>query len=145
MKPLGAGSEVDAWCTRCRMDLLHRVIALSQKRPMRVVCQTCGSQHNYRPPRVGAAPAPRRSSGASTSNDARGPRGERRRLADWEARVRGQGTEVFTRYSIDKTFSAGQLVLHNKFGEGYVTAVLEDRKVSIMFRDGPRTLSHGAQ
>jgi hypothetical protein len=144
MKTFGAGSEVDAWCTRCRMDLLHRVIALSESRPMRVVCQTCGSQHNYRAPRVGSAPA-KREGAATKSKPPRGPRGEQRRLADWEARVRGHGSEVFARYSIEKTFSLGELVLHKKFGEGYVTEVLEDRKVCVMFRDGPRTLSHGAE
>jgi hypothetical protein len=108
------------------------------------VCQTCGSQHNYRAPRVGSAPA-KREGAATKSKPPRGPRGEQRRLADWEARVRGHGSEVFARYSVEKTFSLGELVLHKKFGEGYVTEVLEDRKVCVMFRDGPRTLSHGAE
>ena len=40
-------------------------------------------------------------------------------------------------------FAEGELILHKKFGEGYVTDVLEDGKVSIMFRDGARTLAHG--
>jgi hypothetical protein len=143
MKSLSAGSEIDSWCTRCRLDLLHRIIALSQGRPARVVCQTCGSQHNYRAPRT-SAKAHQIASRSAKERPSRGPRAESMRVADWEARVHGQGTEAFTRSSIDKSFKAGQLVLHKKFGEGYVTEVLEDRKVSVMFRDGPRRLSHPA-
>ena len=52
MKPLTAGGEIDAWCTKCRMDLGHRIVALVHGVPKRVVCLTCGSQHNYRAPRV---------------------------------------------------------------------------------------------
>ena len=27
------GSEVDAFCTRCKMDLMHRVVAVVEARP----------------------------------------------------------------------------------------------------------------
>ncbi len=48
-KKLSAGSEIDAWCTRCRMDLGHRIVAMVGTAPKRVICLTCGSVHNYRP------------------------------------------------------------------------------------------------
>ena len=51
--------------------------------------------------------------------------------------------DAFTRYSIDRTYRAGELVAHKKFGEGYVVEVVDSGKVNIMFRDGPRTLAHG--
>jgi hypothetical protein len=35
-------------------------------------------------------------------------------------------------------------VLHSKFGEGYVDVVLDGGKISVMFRDGARTLAHRA-
>jgi hypothetical protein len=53
MKPLGAGSEIDAWCTWCRMDLGHRVVAMVGGAPKRVVCLTCDREHDYRAPRSG--------------------------------------------------------------------------------------------
>src|SRR5258706_13789676 len=52
VKPLTAGSEIDAWCTRCRMDLGHRIVAMVGGAPKRVICQTCNSEHNYREPRT---------------------------------------------------------------------------------------------
>jgi hypothetical protein len=36
-------------------------------------------------------------------------------------------------------------VLHSKFGEGYVAEVHEGGKVSVMFRDGPKTLAHAGR
>ena len=150
MKPLTAGSEIDSWCTKCRMDLGHRIVAMVGGKPKRVICQTCGSQHNYRAPRMEDGPAARTRAASSGSKSSGTPRvtnkakAEAERLGEWESRMAGQAVTAFTRYAMDKQFSQGQLVLHGKFGEGYVVDVLEDGKVSIMFRDGPRTLAHSA-
>jgi hypothetical protein len=150
MKPLAAGGEIDAWCTRCKMDLLHRIIAMHKGRPARVICQTCFSQHNYREPRTptkGSPSVPRAASPSTSrpSSDGKSTsrgRTEHERRAQWEAKIAGQAVTAFVRYSMDRTFRSGQLVLHPKFGEGYVVDVREDGKVTMMFRDGPRTLAH---
>lgn len=148
MKPLSAGSEIDAWCTKCRMDLGHRIIAMFQARPKRVICQTCGSQHNYRAPANEAKPVVRRTAapkpaGSAAQRVTEKVRAEAQRVNTWESRIAGQALDAFTRYSIDKSYDRDELVVHKKFGEGYVVDVLEDGKVSVMFRDGPRTLAQG--
>lgn len=147
MKPLSAGSEIDAWCTKCRMDLGHRIIAMVQDRPKRVICQTCGSQHNYRAP-ASEAKVVRRASGPKPAGTAaqrvtQKAQAEANRVNEWESRIAGQAMDAFTRYTIDKSYAQDELVIHKKFGEGYVVDVLEDGKVSVMFRDGPRTLAQG--
>ncbi len=149
MKPLTAGSEIDSYCTRCRMDLGHRIVAMVGGAPKRVECQTCGSQHNYRAPRTNhptierrsrsAPPKPAKTAGHRAAEKVRV---EAARVNDWESRIAGQALDAFTRYSIDKTYKPGELIAHKKFGEGYVLEVLDGGKVSIMFRDGPRTLAH---
>ena len=45
------GGEIDAWCTSCRMNLNHRIVAIVRSTPKRVECLTCNKQHNYRAPR----------------------------------------------------------------------------------------------
>ncbi|MFO0570780.1 MAG: hypothetical protein U0263_34405 [Polyangiaceae bacterium] len=150
MKPLAAGSEIDAWCTKCRMDLGHRIIAMLEGRPKRVICQTCGSQHNYRAPASergaarpkGASGSPR-PAGSVAQRVTEKAKAEALRVTDWEKHIAGQAMDAFTRYSIDRTYRAGELVAHKKFGEGYVVEVVDSGKVNIMFRDGPRTLAHG--
>ncbi|HMJ11987.1 MAG TPA: hypothetical protein VK524_11265 [Polyangiaceae bacterium] len=148
MKQLSAGSEIDAYCTKCRMDLGHRVIAMVGPAPKRVICQTCNSQHNYRAPRsepraktrTAGSPARAASEGRSASGGGRG-RAEQERRSGWEARISGKALTAFIRYSMERRFSAGDLILHSKFGEGYVTEV-DGGKMNVMFQDGARTLAH---
>lgn len=150
MKPLSAGSEIDSWCTKCKMDLGHRIVAMVGGQPKRVLCQTCGSQHNYRAPKSAPQAARRRANDGSgkataTPRITNKAKAEAERVQEWETRIAGQRVDVFTRYSMDKRFKVDELVSHTKFGEGYVLDVLEDGKVAIMFRDGPRTLAHAAR
>jgi hypothetical protein len=148
MKALSAGSEIDAYCTKCRMDLGHRIVAMVGPTPKRVICQTCNSQHNYRAPRADprtkspARPAAPRVPGApATRSSAPRGRGEQERRSEWEARISGKAVNTFARYSMEQSFSPGDLILHGKFGEGYVIEIIDGGKVNVMFRDGPRTLA----
>ncbi len=148
-----AGGEIDAWCTRCRLDLGHRIVALVDGRPKRVVCMTCSSEHNYRSPKAadsasakrGAGGATRAASSGSASKASSKAKQDKPRAATsrgtWESRTSGHALSAFTRYSMDLTFQTDQLVSHKKFGEGYVLSVSDD-KVTIVFRDGERTLVH---
>jgi hypothetical protein len=145
-------SEVDAWCTRCRMDLLHRVIAVHNGKIIRVECRTCGGHHTFRQPKTplaqrGAAarkspsdktrkatsmPSPRRAAIAET---------ERQREEAWQKTVLGQPISSFKAYRASQTFGTGDLIRHGKFGDGYIVRVIDRQKVEVMFKDGPRTLA----
>lgn len=157
-KPLRAGGEVDAWCTKCKLVLNHRIIAMVGPNPARVECSTCGSHHNFRARAPGEkAPAggggTRSSSSSSSSSSASGPRSVRGptkaqqaildRERSWEKAVSGKGVHDFRQYKVSETFSEGDLVKHSKFGDGVVTRIIDGRKVEILFRDEPRTLAQG--
>lgn len=146
-QPLGAGSEIDAWCTKCKMDLGHRIIAMVGTVPKRVECQTCFSHHNYRPPKTTTKTSSRKRPAPAASPPAERTtaraKAEVERTKEWEKRVLGQAATAFSRFSVSKTYALEQLVVHKKFGEGYVVELLEGDKLSIMFRDGPRMLVHG--
>ncbi len=146
-KPLGAGSEIDAYCTKCRMDLGHRIVAMVGPAPKRVECQTCGSHHNYRAPKTARekreAAKTRTTRQTSTQRVTLAAKAESERRSEWERRILGQAATAFTRFKITETFEPDQLVIHKKFGEGYVVELLENDKLSIMFADGAKTLVHG--
>ena len=158
-KPLAAGSEIDAWCTRCKLDLGHRIVAMVTSTPKRVICLTCGSEHNYRAPKPapgggrnktapaasGGSKGSSKSKGAGRSagaagNKSAGTRGAARAREEWENQVRSG--RAFRDYSIDKRFDVGDLVRHKKFGDGYVVALAGPQKLTIAFFDGERTLIH---
>jgi hypothetical protein len=92
--------------------------------------------------RSDAKPARAPSAGARVELKAKA---ENERYEKWAQRTLGQSVDAFTRYAIDQSFAEGQLVIHKKFGEGYVDKVLDVGKVSIMFRDGPKTLAQRGQ
>lgn len=152
-RTLSAGQEIDAWCTRCKLDLGHRIIAIVEQLPKRVVCMTCGSEHNYKAPKTNApgvvnstrrvtvnqtAAAKTRAKTDKPKTEARPRAGGR---AEWERRVRSGG--VFRRYVPTDRFQEGDLVTHSKFGEGYVVALVGNDKLTIAFHDGEKTLVHG--
>jgi hypothetical protein len=147
------GGDVDAYCTKCRMDLSHRVIAMVGGEPKRVKCLTCDGEHNYRKPMSeraenrpsaakpaggGKSPAkPRATKGAAASKT------ERTAKLTWEKSIAGQPANAFKAYSIKAFFSEGELVRHSKFGDGVVARVIDPTKVEVLFEDGPRTMAHG--
>ena len=154
-KPLTAGGEVDSWCTKCKLVLNHRIIALVGGVPKRVECSTCGSHHNFRGRAPGdkapTASASPRMVGSSSS----GPRSTRTstvtkaaqaaldREKSWEKAVNGKAATEFIAYRVDQLFNEGDLIRHKKFGDGIVTRIIDPKKVEILFRDEARTLAQG--
>jgi hypothetical protein len=138
------------------MILSHRIVALVRTEPARVICMTCGSEHNYKkiaPTTQSVSPIKRTADGGITQvsrageaaptkkSKAAAPKTSGTRSNDWETHVLGQAVTAFTRYSMSRTFSLGELVSHPKFGEGYVLEIVDPKKVTIVFRDGQKTLA----
>jgi hypothetical protein len=155
-KTLKPGSEVDAWCTKCRMDLLHRIIAMEGPKIARVECRTCGGHHNYRRPKSAPAPVTRTErtpskTGAPRAPAAMSPRkaaaheAERQRESTWEKAVLGKPVTSFRAYRATQTFASGDLIRHGKFGDGYIVRIIDRQKVEVMFKDGPRTLAQALE
>jgi hypothetical protein len=130
------------------MDLGHRIVAMVGGAPKRVICQTCNSEHNYRAPRIASGPGvfirnkkpePKATAAQRVTQKVRA---EKERQDTWANRTLGKAVDAFTKYGMDRHFREGELIMHSKFGEGYVDAVLDGGKVSVMFRDGAKTLAH---
>jgi hypothetical protein len=150
------GGEIDSYCTKCKLDLGHRIIAMVGDVVKRVECRTCGSHHNYRKPKSekSATSAAPRSSGSSSGKDktptkprvdklTAAQRAERDQVASWEQAIAGKAATAFKPYQISTTFNPGELVRHSKFGDGVVARVIDRGKVEVLFQDGPRTMAHG--
>jgi hypothetical protein len=149
-KSLGAGGEVDSYCTKCRLVLNHRVIAMVGATPRKVECSTCGSHHLYRarPPGEKAEPVEKASrSGVREPRTSRSLSATRARALSesrsrsWEEAVLGKSLKDFTHYTVKATFRQGELIHHAKFGEGVVTRIVDAAKVEIAFKDETRMLA----
>lgn len=153
-KPLKTGGEVDSWCTKCKLVLNHRIIAMVGGTPVRVECSTCNSHHNFRARAPGDKAPTAARSGSSSSSSSAGPRSTRasatkaqqaalEREKSWEKAVSGKAVNEFKAYRVDQMFNEGDLIRHKKFGDGIVTRILDPKKVEILFKDEPRTLAQG--
>lgn len=142
-KSLGAGSEIDAYCTKCRMDLNHRIVAMAEGKPVRTECLTCHSQHNYyRPKSAAPEKAPRVARVKDLSTRARtSTKSEVGQRLHWEKAIAGRTPSEFAAYNVSASFVVGQLIRHVKFGDGVVTEVNDARKVTILFSEGPKLLA----
>ena len=160
MKKPKTGGEIDAYCTKCKLDLTHRIIAMVGDAVKKVECKTCGSHHLYRKPRSekeaeaaaavkagSAAKKPRSEGGPRTASErhAAAERAERERVSTWERAIAGQPTNAFKPYSVKSLLGQGELVRHPKFGDGVVARVIDRAKVEILFQDGTRTMAHGME
>ena len=153
---LRAGGEVLSYCTKCRRDLNHRIIAMVAGVPVKVECESCGSHHKYRRATEDRAPDKRanaktsdKQSTKSTTPRTAGARAaaeaaeEMSREKSWQDRIAGRSNSEFTKYSPKGNFDLDMLVTHFKFGDGFVVRVIDAGKIEVMFRDGPRVLAQG--
>ena len=153
------GGEIDSYCTKCKLDLTHRIIAMVGDEVKKVECKTCGSHHLYRRPKSEklAPLAPKNK--ATTTTTRAGSGGEERKTgsaranaaaqrerdqtSQWEHAIAGQPMGAFKPYRVTLTLGPGELVRHPKFGDGVVARVIDRGKVEILFKDGPKTMAHG--
>ena len=155
---LKPGGEIDAYCTSCKADRTHRIIALDRdgKTPKKVECLSCKGHHLFRLTQAQkdaaaahkrasrgdkSAPAAPSRSGGAKSHAAASKKREEDQVASWDRAVVGKDYAAFKPYRIDQSFAKNDLVRHSKFGDGVVLTVLDAAKVEVLFRDGPRMLA----
>ncbi len=128
-----AGGEIEAWCTKCKLELGHTIVAMVDNVPKRVKCNTCNGQHNYR-----AQQAEKRVAKSKTS-----PRRARTKQATYEeylSRLTDGTPGNAKKYMMNGSFEKDELIDHPQFGIGIVLSVIHVNKMEILFKDGPRLL-----
>jgi hypothetical protein len=138
-----AGQEIDAYCTRCKLDLTHKIVAVVGNKPVRVECRTCYGIHNYRPPRSAAAATPAaprsapRVAGASPGKSARSAPAPEPSLAPPDH------AHIMIYRPADR-FSTGSWISHKTFGVGLVLRELSPTKIEVRFESDTKVLVHNA-
>ena len=137
MKPHKAGGEVDAHCTKCKLELAHVIVAMVGPRIVRVQCKTCGSLHAFR----GGPPTPRerRTSETASRHAATRPPPT---PSDYERNLNGRDLSRARTYRPAIRFEPQDVVSHPTFGLGVVTRVLPDNKIEVSFPAGGKILVH---
>lgn len=146
------GRDVDAYCTKCKLDLAAVVIAVVGGVAVKVECNTCHTVRKYRPPKTGPQPVrgratTPRASRASRSTTPKPTAAERKaertamsQREHWLELVAGRTKLDATRYDIRQSYESGTLLDHSKFGLGVVTGPHADDRIEVQFSDGEKVL-----
>ena len=128
VKRIRVGDDVETYCGRCKAERAHLIAAMkSDTVPAQVICRTCQTRHNFRPPAAAAGEKRAKPAARATSRQPSAPSWP----TDQPARA----------YSTQETYAVAEFLEHPRYGVGRV----EDSrgtKIDVRFRDGVRTLIH---
>jgi Zn ribbon nucleic-acid-binding protein len=128
------GSDVEAFCPKCKADTTHVVISKYEDEIRRVQCNPCGDVHSFRKPR------------GEVEDDVPEPVAARKRAMmkkyTWEEFFAKHGEKDAKPYEFREGYRENQIVFHPKFGKGFVSEVVSESKVEITFADARRILVH---
>jgi len=128
------GSDVEAYCPKCKGDTTHVVISKYEDEIRRVQCNPCGDVHSYRKPRGDA------------EDDVPEPVAARKRAMmkklTWEEFFAKHDNKEAKPYEFREPYRENHIVFHPKFGKGFVSEVVSESKVEITFADARRVLVH---
>ena len=132
------GGEIEAYCPspRCKADTTHTIISMYEDEVRRVQCVVCGEVHAYRKPR---------GDGVEEGSEAASKKSTAKRMTWEDAMSRASEADLTNcrPYSIRDSYEEGDVVHHPVFDIGFVTELLPDNKVEVIFRDGgSRILVH---
>ena len=127
------GGEVVAWCTKCKLELAHTIVAMVENLPKRVECNTCHGKHNYK-----LKPATRRTTTKKTTRKRITPEGT---YTECLERLTGGAPYNTINYKISDNFEKDNIIEHSKFGTGIVLAVLQPKKIEVLFKEGSKLLA----
>ena len=130
------GQDVDSYCTKCMMDLYHTVVAKVDGKIKRVKCNTCGGQHNYRPPKGETDGTKRIQKMRNVSQ----PKVTLTPEKEWEAAILDKDISNPLTYNPKNFLDINDIINHKLFGIGIVISERANNKVMVQFRSGLKVL-----
>lgn len=138
MSQYSAGKEVLSYCSKCKLNLAHTIIAMKDINSIgKVLCNTCKSVHSFKDP-----DAPKKKAAAKkTATGAKRTTKVQQRQNLWIEKVENGDSEAKT-YSPRSKFAVEDIINHPKFGMGLVQATLEGDKIEVLFQFEEKILIH---
>lgn len=129
--------EVITHCSRCKLDLNHRITLMDGSETARVLCLTCKSEHKFRSTKKSSpvSSGPRRLVLSRSSATPKIGTVE----ATWRAKLANKD-QTPRSYKVAESFALDDHVYHQSFGRGLVVGFIHPDKVQIFFDDGVKVL-----
>lgn len=140
------GKEALSYCTSCKMDLNHVIVAMKGDKLVKVQCLTCKKEHGFRAPKgitdPGAVAAKKKTARAAAKEEAAKLAQRTSVEAEWEKLMTTHKEAPFKSYSTKGNFALGDKLNHPNFGEGIVGRLIYPNKMEVIFRSDVKVLLH---
>lgn len=136
MSQLTVGKDVLSFCTKCKLNLGHTIVAMKDaKHIAKVKCNTCTTIQSYKDPSVSSKQNKTRTKKTSSVPS------KVISVSDLWMDKMSSTRKKSTPYAMDQKFVQGDIIDHVKFGPGIVEKVVDD-KIEVIFRHEIKTLVH---
>jgi DNA-directed RNA polymerase subunit RPC12/RpoP len=130
---LRVGSDIKYFCSRCGLELGHRILAMVGSSPARVRCNTCFSERNYK-----VKKEPKDILRAASAKPVR-----RTKVSDsqiYQDRLKANIMKTPKTYRATEPFELGDVVDHPSFGRGVVVKLIFPDRMDVLFPGESKTL-----
>lgn len=136
MSQLTVGKDVLSYCTKCKLNLGHTIVAMKDSVHIaKVKCNTCLTIHSYKDPSTSSKQNKTRTKKTSSVPS------KVISVSDlWMDKMSNTKKKSMP-YAMDAKFHEGDIIDHVKFGPGIVEKVVDD-KIEVIFRHEIKTLVH---
>lgn len=135
MSQLTVGKDVLSYCTKCKLNLAHTIVAMKDtKHIAKVKCNTCLTIHAYKDPSQSTANKTRTKKTSAAPSKVIS-------VSDLWMESMSNTHKKSQPYTIKGSFVAGDIIDHSKFGPGIVQKVVDD-KIEVVFRHEIKLLIH---
>lgn len=136
MSQLTVGKDVLSYCTKCKLNLGHTIVAMKDAKAIaKVKCNTCLTIHAYKDPSVSSKQNKTRTKKTTLTPS------KVISVSDLWMEKMSSTKKKSTPYAMDHKFHQGDIIDHSKFGPGIVEKVVDD-KIEVIFRHEIKTLVH---
>ncbi|OFZ21944.1 MAG: hypothetical protein A2X94_15930 [Bdellovibrionales bacterium GWB1_55_8] len=130
--------EALSYCTSCKMDLNHVIVAMKGDRIAKVQCLTCKKEHVYRAPKGATEPVKKKSKKETAAAEAAISSIE----AEWTKLMTAHKDAPMKPYSMKASFALGDKLKHPTFGDGIVGKLIYPNKLEVIFSNNIKVLIH---
>ena len=138
MARAAVANETLAYCTSCKMDLNHVIVALKGDRIAKVQCLTCKKEHVYRAPKGASEPVAKPAS--SRAKKAAAEESHSSIEAEWEKLMSSHKDIPIKPYTTKGHFGLGDKLAHPTFGDGIVGKLIYPNKLEVIFKTDIKVL-----
>jgi len=125
--------EVICYCSKCKLDLNHRITLMDGDTPSKVLCLTCQAEHKYKDP------AKTTKGKKATKTKAKAEPKVSKEEQQWRTKL-SNSNKTPIKYHINEAFMLEDIVAHPKFGSGLVIEHRHPDKIVVFFDDSIKVL-----